>query len=103
MTQEVKKHTRVNKAFLSRFEQSTLAWFSKRMPPWVTPDLLTFFAFSGTLLIGVSYYLTNQNPAFLWLASLGLVINWFGDSLDGTLARFRKIERPNMVFLLIML
>jgi archaetidylinositol phosphate synthase len=98
MTQEDKKHTRVNKALLSRLEHSTLAWFSKKMPPWVTPDLLTFFGFLGTLLIGVSYYLTNQNPSFLWLASLGLVINWFGDSLDGTLARFRKIERPKYGF-----
>jgi phosphatidylglycerophosphate synthase len=96
--QEDQKHTRVNKALLSRLERSTLAWLSKKMPLWVSPDVLTFFGFLGTLLIGVSYYLTNQNPAFLWLASLGLVINWFGDSLDGTLARFRKIERPRYGF-----
>jgi phosphatidylglycerophosphate synthase len=98
MTNKDQQHTRVNKALLSTLERSTLAWFSKRMPSWVTPDKLTFFGFLGTLLIGVSYYLTNQNPAFLWLASLGLVINWFGDSLDGTLARFRKIERPRYGF-----
>lgn len=41
-----------------------------------------------------SYILTGLNRNFLWLASLGFVINWFGDSLDGTLARFRGIERP---------
>ena len=94
MTQEDRKHTRVNQSLLSRIERTTLTWLSKKMPLWVTPDMLTFFGFLGTLLIGVSYYLTNHSPAFLWLASLGLVINWFGDSLDGTLARFRKIERP---------
>ncbi len=98
MTQKEQKHTRVNKALLSTVERTTLAWLSKRMPSWVTPDKLTFFGFLGTLLIGISYYLTNQTPAFLWLASLGLVINWFGDSLDGTLARFRKIERPRYGF-----
>ena len=98
MTNKDQQHTRVNKALLSSIERKTLAWLSKRMPSWVTPDILTFFGFLGTLLIGVSYYLTNQNPAFLWLASLGLVINWFGDSLDGTLARFRKIERPRYGF-----
>ncbi len=98
MTNKDQQHTRVNKALLSSIERTALAWLSKRMPSWVTPDLLTFFGFLGTILIGVSYYLTNQNPAFLWLASLGLVINWFGDSLDGTLARFRKIERPRYGF-----
>lgn len=98
MSNKDQKHTRVNKSLLSTIERTTLAWFSKRMPSWVTPDILTFFGFFGTILIGISYYLTNQNPAFLWLASLGLVINWFGDSLDGTLARFRKIERPRYGF-----
>lgn len=98
MTNKDQQHTRVNKSLLSTLERSTLAWFSKRMPAWVTPDSLTLFGFFGTILIGVSYYLTNQNPGFLWLASLGLVINWFGDSLDGTLARFRKVERPRYGF-----
>lgn len=98
MKNNERQHTRVNKALLSTLERSILAWLSKRMPAWVSPDKLTIFGFLGTLLIGVSYYLTNQNPAFLWLASLGLVINWFGDSLDGTLARFRKVERPRYGF-----
>jgi phosphatidylglycerophosphate synthase len=98
MTDKDQQHTRVNKALLSKLERSSLNWFAKRMPVWVTPDKLTILGFLGTILIGVSYYLTNQNPAFLWLANLGLVINWFGDSLDGTLARFRRIERPRYGF-----
>lgn len=98
MNQEEQRHTRVNRALLSRFEPKVLAWLAKRTPAWVTPDHLTGLGFFGTLLIGASYILTNQNPAFLWFASLGLVINWFGDSLDGTLARFRKIERPRYGF-----
>ncbi len=98
MNQEEQQHTRVNRALLSRFEPKVLAWLAKRTPAWVTPDHLTGLGFFGTLLIGASYILTNQSPAFLWFASLGLVINWFGDSLDGTLARFRKIERPRYGF-----
>jgi len=98
MENKDQQHTRVNKALLSKLEWTSLAWFARRMPAWVTPDKLTLLGFLGTILIGVSYYLTNQNPAFLWLASLGLVVNWFGDSLDGTLARFRKIERPRYGF-----
>jgi len=56
--------------------------------------MLTFFGFLSAILIGVSYALTNLDKNFLWLANLGFLLNWFGDSLDGTLARHRKIERP---------
>lgn len=98
MANQEQQHTRVNKALLSKLERSSLTWFAKRMPAWVTPDKLTILGFLGTILIGVSYFLTNQSSAFLWLVNLGLVINWFGDSLDGSLARFRKIERPRYGF-----
>jgi archaetidylinositol phosphate synthase len=87
-------HTRVNDSFLARNERVILLWLAERMPPWVTPDLLTLIAFLASILIFASYILTLLNPAFLWLASLGFVINWFGDSLDGNLARYRHIERP---------
>jgi phosphatidylglycerophosphate synthase len=68
------------------------------MPRWVTPDHLTFFGFAAAILIGVSYYLSNIDKNFLWLANLGFFLNWFGDSLDGNLARYRKIERPKYGF-----
>ncbi len=98
MTNKEQQHTRINRSLLSKLERFTLGWLASRMPAWMTPDQLTLFGFLGTFLIGISYYLTNQNSAFLWVASLGLVINWFGDSLDGTLARYRKIERPRYGF-----
>jgi phosphatidylglycerophosphate synthase len=50
-------------------------------------------------MIFVSYSLTHLSPNFLWLASLGFILNWLGDSLDGTLARYRHIERPRYGFL----
>jgi phosphatidylglycerophosphate synthase len=68
------------------------------MPRWVNPDILTAIGLLGSVVIFFSYWLTNITAHFLWLASLGLVINWFGDSLDGTLARYRKIERPKYGF-----
>jgi len=68
------------------------------MPAWVNPDILTGVGILGSVVTFLSYWLTNTNANFLWLASLGLVINWFGDSLDGTLARYRKIERPKYGF-----
>ncbi len=97
-TQEHKEATRINNSLLGPLERPALAWLAKKMPAWVNSDMLTFFGFLATVLIFISYILTNQNKAFLWLASLGFVFNWFGDSLDGTLARYRHTERPRYGF-----
>jgi archaetidylinositol phosphate synthase len=59
----------------------------------VGPDLLTAIGLFGGVIIAVGYWLCNVNRNFLWLVDIGLLVNWFGDSLDGTLARYRKIER----------
>ena len=96
----VEQHSRVNRILLGPLERPALKWLAEHMPGWMTPDILTGIGFLGAVLIAVSYYLTNYNPAFLWLASFGFVVNWFGDSLDGTLARFRHIERPRYGFFL---
>jgi phosphatidylglycerophosphate synthase len=96
----VEQHSRVNRILLGPLERPALKWLAEHMPGWMTPDILTGIGFLGAVLIAVSYYLTNYNPAFLWLASFGFVVNWFGDSLDGSLARFRHIERPRYGFFL---
>jgi phosphatidylglycerophosphate synthase len=69
------------------------------MPRWVTPDVLTWIGIIASILIFLSYALTNVSRYFLLLASFGFILNWFGDSLDGTLARYRHIERPRYGFL----
>ncbi len=93
-----KSPERINNILLGPLERPALAWMAKKMPAWVTPDLLTLTGLLATVIIFVSYILTNRNPAFLWLASFGFVLNWFGDSLDGTLSRYRHIERPRYGF-----
>lgn len=98
MMNDASQHARVNDILLGPLERPALKWLSARMPAWVTPDLLTTFGLFGAVLIFLSYCLTNLDKNFLWLASFGFVINWFGDSLDGTLARYRKIERPHYGF-----
>jgi archaetidylinositol phosphate synthase len=95
---DMKSHKRVNDILLGPLERPALRWLAAHMPAWVNPDILTGVGILGSVVIFFSYWLTNVNPNFLWLASLGLVINWFGDSLDGTLARYRKIERPKYGF-----
>jgi archaetidylinositol phosphate synthase len=95
---KIKNHHRVNDILLGPLERPAIAWLVERMPQWVTPDHLTFLGFAAAILIGVSYYLTNFNKNYFWLADLGFLLNWFGDSLDGNLARFRKTERPRYGF-----
>ena len=95
---EIEKHHRVLDTFTGPIEKPVLLWLAARMPDWVTSDMLTGLGTLGSILIFVSYWLTNKNVNFLWLACFGFFVNWFGDSLDGTLARYRKIERPKYGF-----
>jgi len=95
---DMSSHKRVSDILLGPLERPALLWLAAHMPAWVNPDILTGVGILGSVVIFFSYWLTNVNANFLWLASLGLVINWFGDSLDGTLARYRKIERPKYGF-----
>ena len=94
----IKSHKRVNDILLGPLERPALQWLAAHMPAWMNPDILTGIGVMGAVIIFFSYWLSNEVPAFLWVASLGFVINWFGDSLDGTLARYRKIERPKYGF-----
>ena len=95
---EINQHKRVNDILLGPLERPALHWLAAHMPAWVTPDTCTAIGVLGALLTMISYGLSNYSPNYLWLASLGLFINWFGDSLDGTLARYRDIERPRYGF-----
>lgn len=95
---KINQHKRVNDILLGPLERPALHWLAAHMPAWVTPDICTAIGVLGVLLTMISYGLSNYNPNYLWLASLGLVINWYGDSLDGTLARYRDIERPRYGF-----
>jgi archaetidylinositol phosphate synthase len=79
---------------LAGAEKRALVWLAQRMPHWVNSDHLTALGFFGMIMAGLSYWLARWNPLALLLAILWLAINWFGDSLDGTLARVRNCQRP---------
>jgi len=87
--------TRIQQNLLAQSERRLLTWLCGRMPPWVTPDLLTTIGMIGAAIIFFGYAASGFDPAWLWLAIGGYVVQWFGDSMDGSLARFRKIERPS--------
>jgi archaetidylinositol phosphate synthase len=91
---------RTNTGWLAPLERPMLAALAAKMPAWVTPDVLTGIGFVGSVVTFGGYALASQHPKWLWIASAGLLVNWFGDSLDGTLARYRKIERPRYGYFL---
>jgi phosphatidylglycerophosphate synthase len=93
-----KQAARIQESILTPLEKRTLLWLAARMPQWVNSDHLTLLGFAGMILTGLCYYLAQWNPLML-LAAIGcLAVNWFGDSLDGTLARYRQRQRPRYGF-----
>ena len=85
---------RIQTSVLNALEKKVLVWLAQRQPRWVTSDMLTYIGVFGAVVIAVGYILASRNINFLWLSSLGFIINWYGDSLDGTLARVRNTQRP---------
>lgn len=85
---------------LARGERRLLNWICARLPAFATPDKMTALGFFGAVLIAAGYILSAYDRNWLWLSIAALFINWFGDSLDGSLARFRKIERPDYGYFL---
>ncbi len=86
--------TREPSFLLAKPEKRLLRWIAARLPRWVLPDDLTALGVLAALGVGVAYQLSNDSIDWLWVASGLLVAQWLGDSLDGTLARVRGIERP---------
>ncbi|HOX26918.1 MAG TPA: CDP-alcohol phosphatidyltransferase family protein [Candidatus Krumholzibacteria bacterium] len=85
---------------LSEIEKRALVGIARRLPGWVLPDHLTLLGMLGSAVITTAYILSNEAAWWLWIANLGFVLNWFGDSLDGTTARVRRIQRPRYGFYL---
>ena len=95
-----KQSVRIQTSVLNGVEKKALLWLAKQQPKWTDSDMLTFIGFIGAVVIALGYILSNYNVHFLWLASLGFIINWYGDSLDGTLAIEEKDSDNIAKFLL---
>ena len=85
---------RIQTSILNSLEKKVLIWLAERQPKWMTSDMLTYIGTVGAIIIAIGYILSNRNINYLWLSTLGFLINWYGDSLDGTLARVRNTQRP---------
>jgi archaetidylinositol phosphate synthase len=89
---------RLQQSILAGPEKRLLIWMAERTPEWIHPDHLTTFGFLAQLMTGVSYALARSSQLGLTGAIVFLILNWFGDSMDGTLARVRQQQRPRYGF-----
>jgi archaetidylinositol phosphate synthase len=96
--EQQKSFTRIQQSWLAANERVVLVFIAQSLPRWVKPDHLTIFGVGGSLLCGIGFAASSLSPRLLWLAPIGLVVNWAGDSLDGSLARVRGTERPRYGF-----
>lgn len=94
MAEKIKTSNRIQTSILNAAEHKALVWLAARQPRWVTSNTLTWIGIFGSVLIAAGYILSNYNINWLWLASFGFLVNWYGDSLDGNLARYRGTQRP---------
>ncbi len=95
---DFRQAARVHGSWLAAAEKRALIWLAERMPAWVNSDHLTILGFASQIMTGVCYALARYDRRMLLAAIVCLAANWFGDSLDGTLARVRQRQRPRYGF-----
>jgi phosphatidylglycerophosphate synthase len=95
---DFRQATRVHRSLLAAAEKRALVWMAERMPDWISSDHLTVVGFAAQIAAGVCYALAVHDQRMLLAAIVCLAANWFGDSLDGTLARVRQQQRPRYGF-----
>jgi phosphatidylglycerophosphate synthase len=98
MTVSATSHVRINNGVLAAAEKRALVWIAERLPRRVNSDHLTLLALLAMAGAGAAFWLSRHWPPALALVVVALAVNWFGDSLDGTLARVRRHERPRYGF-----
>jgi phosphatidylglycerophosphate synthase len=99
MNQSAFQHAkRINRAITASTEKRALQWMAARAPQWLTSDQLTLLGLIAQIGAGVFYALSRFNRYALLAVIVCIALNWLGDSLDGTLARVRRQERPRYGF-----
>jgi phosphatidylglycerophosphate synthase len=80
--------------FFYSTERKIIEKWVQKLPLFLTPDRLTFISVFSSFIIGLSYLFSTYNKWWLMLNCLMWFLQWFGDSFDGEVARYRNIQRP---------
>ena len=89
-----KNAVRIQNSVLNGLEKKALVWLAGKQPRWIVSDHLTIVGIIGSVMIAAGFILSDRNIWWLWLSIAGFFVNWYGDSLDGTIARVRNTQRP---------
>jgi phosphatidylglycerophosphate synthase len=89
---------REHRSILAAAEKRLLIFIAERLPRSINSDHLTALALASMGLAGAAFAAARWDVRALWFVVVALALNWFGDSLDGTLARVRHVERPRYGF-----
>ena len=89
-----KQQQAINTAITGKAEEKAKEWICPRIPNWVSPDMLTVLGYIGMVITGLGFVFGFFNRWYILLIPFGLLVNWFGDSFDGSIARYRKKSRP---------
>ena len=92
--QAARGHIREHGSILAPVEKRALIWTAERLPRWINSDHLTLLGLSAMAVAGVAFLASHWHDASLFIVVGALGVNWFGDSLDGTVARVRNQQRP---------
>ncbi len=97
-TNSFKDARREQTSILAPLERAALRGLARRMPQWVNSDHLSLLGLVAMFVAGICYAASGRSPLILHLVNLCIFLNWFGDSLDGTVARYRNRQRPRYGF-----
>lgn len=92
------KAERIQTSILNKAEGKLTVWLAKRQPEWMTSDILTYIGVAAAVFYALFCWLANFNLNYFYASSFFLIVNWYGDSLDGNLARVRQLQRPKYGF-----
>jgi archaetidylinositol phosphate synthase len=95
---EYRPAKRIHQSITAAGERRLLIWLAERSPRWINSDHLTLLGLLSMFAAGGAYWASRDDSRWLWVASVAIVLNWLGDSLDGTLARVRDQQRPRYGF-----
>ena len=89
---------RIQTSILNAYENRLTKWLAERQPEWVTSDMMSYLGLAAAVFYAFFCWMANFDLNYFYASSACLVVNWYGDGLDGNIARVRGTQRPKYGF-----